>query len=284
MKIEIKKIDFDKISVDGQVLNLQDYKGIVPGTDVVIFKAKNKGYKLTVDMGIDINEDENIVGGFHFGLIPESFTAINNISDKKAKKIKGINAFSIWDREHRPTCNPASMVYIKKLDIWADIYKVSNLYESNGGYSKAGENILSGYEYNGRKLPKGKDDFTYADGEALAKKFGKRMPLEKEFSIAMHGVKEYVSAGILDDGTIKHIPDFISKYGIEQATGVQWVWGSEMYNNREDTRKVFGGSRGRSVGSGSSCSIWGDHLWCSNWFIGFWFLAEPLNPVKKSRK
>ncbi|NUW28953.1 hypothetical protein [Aliarcobacter butzleri] len=282
MQTLIKKVGPTKVEIDSTVLDVKDYKGIVPGTDVVIFKNKDK-FNLAVNMGIDIDTDYEILGGFHFGLIPESFTAINNISAKKAKKIKGINAFSIWTREHRPVSNPCSMAYIKKLDIWADIYKVSNLYE-NRGHSKAGEHILAGEDYNGRKLPKGKDDFNYKDGEELAKKYDKRMPTEEEFKIIAHGVKEYASTGDLDDGTIKHIPDFTSKYGVEQATGVQWVWSSEMFDNRENTRKIFGGNRGGSDGSGSSCSDWAYHLWVSYWNIGFWFLAEPLNPVKKSRK
>ena len=45
--------------------------GIKAGNDVVIFKTKDKGYKLSLDLGVENKDtDYDIIGGFHFGLVP----------------------------------------------------------------------------------------------------------------------------------------------------------------------------------------------------------------------
>ena len=100
----------------------------------------------------------------------------------------------------------------------------------------------------------------------------------------MDGVKENDSARDLDDGTIKHIPDFTSKFGIEQATGVQWVWSSTKYGEQDedDNRFLLGGSRDCGVYAGSRTSNWNDYVWNSYWYIGCRFACDHLMPVKSS--
>jgi len=173
------------------------------------------------------------------------------------------------------------MAYVKKLDTWVDIYLVSDQYEELGT-SAAGVNILAGYEHYGRKLPKGKEDCKWQDFKEIGEKFGKRMLTEKEFQVAMYGVKENCSAGDLDNGITKHIPDFMSKYGIEQATGCQCVWSSEQYGSNEERKKIFGGLRDETTYSGSRASYWDNTVWPTSWDVGCRYACDPLHPVDMS--
>lgn len=281
MQTIIKKVGFGKVEIDNTILNVKDYKGIKPGDDVVIFKTKDKGYKLALNMDIKNKDtDYDIVGGFHYSLVPENFTARNNISNKKAKKLRGINEFSIWTQEHRPTCSPKGMTYNPKEDVWIDIYMCNSEYEKVGT-SAAGKNFLAGDNHRGRVNPHGSKDFLYKDFKQIAKEHGKRFITWDEFISSMRGVKEFASAGNDDNGITKHHPDFISKYGIEQATGHNWIWSEKI----DDVLAVIlGGNRVAGVNAGSRASHWSDCVWLSVWNIGCRFACDSLNPVKKSRK
>lgn len=281
MQTTIKKVGFNKIEVDGQILDIKDYKGIKAGDDVVIFKTKDKGYKLALNLGVENKDtDYDIIGGFHFGLVPKDFTGRNNISDKRAKKLRGINEFSIWTGEHRPTCSPKGMSYIKKYDCWVDIYMCNNEHEAVGT-SVVGKHFLAGSNNHGRINPNENKDFLYKDFEAVAKLHGKRFITWDEFITAAKGVKEFASARKDDNGITKHHADFVSEYGIEQATGHNWIWSEKI----DDERAVLlGGVRGGGVNAGSRASNWGYYVWNSFWSIGCRFACDSLNPVLKSRK
>ena len=279
-RVSIVKVNAHTVFVNGVELSLDDeYIDKKLGSDYLILKSTG-GYTLC-------ENDHNhvvwgkVIGGFHYGLFGEEFEPINNIKKKNSKKLVGINAYSIWDQYHRPTCDPKGMVYVPKLDIWVDIYLVSDQYEIVGT-SAAGHNILAGYEHHGRKLPKDETECKWQDFKEIGEKFGKRMLTEREFQVSMFGVKENTSAGSLDDGITKHIPDFMSKYGIEQATGCQWIWSSEQYKDYDDRRKLFGGYRDNTVESGSRCSLWNISVWYTDWTIGCRYACDPLYPVKMS--
>lgn len=283
----IEKINEHTVEVNGIQLSLD--KDLImenhfktAGTDYYIFARK------TNDKAYFISENKKEkgykkLGGFHYGLIPKNFEARNNITKKDAKEIRGINAYSIWDKKHRPTCEPESMVYIPKLRIWVDIYLTNNEHKEFGT-SKAGKNILAGSEHNGRKFASGLDQLKGVNIDAIAELHKKRLLTKDEFQVAMDGVKENVSANDLDDGTIKHIPDFTSKYGIEQATGVQWIWSSIKYGKQgeNDDRFILGGYRGGGVNAGSRTSGWDYYVWYSSWHIGCRFCCNHLTPVKSS--
>lgn len=279
-RVSIIKVNPHTVFVNGIELSLND-DGVVKkeGADYLICKDGNSYQLMQNRYGSVIGGE--VIGGFHYGMSGEDFKPINNIGKKSAKKLAGIKANSIWDQYHRPTCDPKGMVYIPKLDIWVDIYLVSDRYEELGT-SAASVNILAGYEHYGRKLPKGKADCKWQDFKDIGEKFGKRMLTEKEFQVAMYGVKENYSAGDLDNGITKHIPDFMSKYGIEQATGCQWIWSSDPYKDYEDRKKIFGGDRDSTVESGSRASGWSIYVWSTNWAVGCRYACNPLHPVKMS--
>ncbi len=280
-KTIIKKVGFDKVEIDNAILNVKNYKDIKAGDDVIILERTDKGYSLALNTDIE-NKDSNydIVGGFHYGLVPKDFTGRNNISNKRAEKIRGINEFSIWTKKHRPTCNPKGMSYIKKYDCWIDIYMCNNEHKA-AGTSVAGKHFLAGGNNYGRINPNRNEDFLYKDFEAVAKLHGKRFISWDEFITAAKGVKEFVSAREDDNGITKHHPDFISKYGIEQATGHNWIWSEKI----DDERAVLlGGGRGDGVNAGSRASNWVNYVWDSAWYIGCRFACDSLNPVLKSQK
>ena len=282
MQTIIKKVGFGKVEVDNTILNIEDYKGINPGSDVVIFKTKNKDYKLSLNLDCDLVENikYEIIGGFHYSLVPKDFTGRNNISDKRAKKLRGINEFSIWTQEHRPTCSPKGMAYNPKQDVWIDIYMCNSDHEKVGT-SAAGKHFLAGGNSHGRINLKGDKDFLYKDFEAIAELHGKRFITWDEFMSSMRGVKEFASAGNDDNGITKHHPDFISKYGIEQAAGHNWIWSEKI---DDEVAVLLGGDRDFGVDAGSRTSDWGSYVWVSHWYIGCRFACDSVNPVKKSRK
>lgn len=274
-KTLIKKIDAVTIEIEGKRLSLND-KSVnkVAGTDYCVYEQKGTYI---------ISDNENIknatkIGGFHYGLISEDFEAQNNIDEKHAFNIAGINAYSIWDDKHRPICDPKGMVHIKKANIWVDIYLCNSEFETKGT-SKAFGAILAGDAGEGRKLPNGNANFKYEDFEAVGKLFDKRMLTKDEFQIAMDGVKENVSAEDLDNGTIKHIDFLTSKFGIEQATGVQWIWSADKYKDYDDRAVILGGDRDDGVNAGSRASSWNYYVWGADWCIGCRFACDHLKLV-----
>ena len=274
----IKKIDAVTIEINGVRLSLDD-KSVnkVAGTDYCVYE-QNGTYVISDNQNI---KNAKKVGGFHYGLISENFVAQNNINEKHASNIAGINAYSIWDEKHRPICEPKGMVYIKKANIWVDIYLCNSDYDTKGTSTAFGA-ILAGYANEGRKLPNGMESFKYEDFEAVGKRFGKRMLTKDEFQIAMDGVKENVSAEDLDNGSIKHIDFLTSKFGIEQATGVQWVWSSDKYKDYNDRAVILGGGRVSGVNAGSRASYWSNYVWFTSWYIGCRFACDHLKPVQMS--
>lgn len=274
----IKKIDAVTIEIKGNILSL-DSKLInkVAGTDYFVYE-QNGTYIISDNENIS---NANKIGGFHYGLISENFNAQNNIDAKHANNIAGINKYSIWDEQHRPICNPKGMVYIKKANIWVDIYLCNSNFDEVGTSSSKGA-ILAGDKDEGRETPNGMQEFKYEDFVNLGKRFGKRMLTKDEFQIAMDGVKENVSAEDLDNGSIKHIDFLTSKFGIEQATGVQWVWSSDKYKDYNDRAVLLGGYRGDGVGAGSRASDWSACVWDSYWSIGCRFACDHLKPVQMS--
>ncbi len=92
----------------------------------------------------------------------------------------------------------------------------------------------------------------------------------------MKGVSEGRSVGNIDDGTIQHIEFLMSRYGIEQAVGNQWVWSLDKYEDSDDRQVILGGGRDNGVDAGSRCSNWLYSLSYSHWSIGSRFACDHL--------
>ena len=269
-KKRIKKIDATTFEVDGKTIHLFDGE---KGTDYRVFKGKYGNYIISNKKGC--NENEELIGGFHYGLILDDFIGNENISKENTEKIRGINAYSIWDQTHRPACDPSGMVYIKKANIWFDIYLCNSNFTAKGTSVSSGS-ILAGYADEGRSVPDGFKNLKYSDFQKIGEDNSKRMPTKSEFQIAMDGVEENVSAEEEDDGSIKHIDFLTSKYGIEQATGVQWVWSADKYKDYKDRALILGGSRGSGFNAGSRAVRWPYFSHCV-WCIGCRFACDHMN-------
>ena len=277
----------------------------IAGTDYFVY-AKS-------DATFYISSNENIItdrkiGGFHYGLVGESEAITGNKLEADMVKIKGINQYSFWDLKYKPTANPKGMFLAG--GVWYDIYLLNSEHITNGT-SKAGATIAGGTAEYGRAIPKipleygGNNTLTYGkftwfQACEIGKAHGKRPVNYAEFPTVAYGVNEQksslVNAYETVAGKIEHYPNLTSKYGMEQATGVQWIWGSDVqgiggdgwktgltdgrgdiyaYAN-QPTAVLLGGARGDGVNAGSRASNWNAYVWSSSWYIGCRFACDHL--------
>lgn len=277
----------------------------IAGTDYFVY-AKS-------DATFYISSNENIItdrkiGGFHYSLVGESEAITGNKLEADMVKIRGINQYSFWDLKYKPTANPKGMFLAG--GVWYDIYLLNSEHITNGT-SKAGATIAGGTAEYGRAIPKipleygGNNTLTYGkftwfQACEIGKAHGKRPVNYAEFPTVAYGVNEQksslVNAYETVAGKIEHYPNLTSKYGMEQATGVQWIWGSDVqgiggdgwktgltdgrgdiyaYAN-QPTAVILGGYRSDGAYAGSRASYWYNYVWNSNWFLGCRFACDHL--------
>ena len=295
------KASSTSILVDGVELTVSSP---VAGTDYYFSKT-----------AITTSKQADTIGGFHYGLTPDGEVATGNKTAYDMTAISGINAYSIWTNWFRPTCEPEGMVYIKGK--WYDIYLLNSEHIINGT-SKAGLTIAGGAAdtTNYRAIPKipleyGGDgtvdygELTWFEVCEIAKAHGKELISYSEFPTIAYGVDEEKSSSTdgyeVNVGKIEHYPHLTSKYGIEQATGTQWIWGKDVGGNRDEgsttwawrdkaggrgqiyalhdnhiTAVLLGATRVNGVNAGSRASDWGDYVWHSNWYMGSRFCCKHM--------
>ena len=277
------------------------------GTDYYVYAKSDATFYISSNENITTDRQ---IGGFHYGLVGETEAATGNKTEADMVKIRGINAYSFWDLKYRPTASPKGMVCIGKK--WYDIYLLNSEHIANGT-SKAGLLIAAGATTNGRAIPKipleyggngtlnfGK--FTWYQALEIAKAHGKELIPYSEFPTIAYGVSEGASSSTNGyetvAGKIEHYPYLTSKYGIEQATGVQWIWGADVGGNypttdwawrdntdsrgqiystsNNPTAVLLGGNRAYGVNAGSRASYWSVCVWLSYWDIGCRFACAHL--------
>jgi hypothetical protein len=286
------KVSATSINVDGTVLTVANP---VAGKDYFFSKTA-----ITTTKGADT------IGGFHYGLIPTDFSAINNITTEEAEAIRGINANSIWTKWFRPVCDPSGMVYIKGK--WYDIYLCNTDHHVNGT-SSAGKTIAGGAVDKGRNYPKiplqfgGNGTVTYGsmtwfEAAEIGKSHSKELIAYEEFVAITYGVLEASSAGSADTGITQHLANYTSKFGICMATGCEWIWGKDLHMRPDGsgwawhtetegrggllayqygpTAAIFGGALGDAGYSGSRASGWHYCVWDSGWSVGCRFAGDHL--------
>lgn len=293
------KVAYNQISVNGTTLTLTSPTA---GTDYYFSKT-----------AITTSIQSDTIGGFHYGLTPSGETPTGNKTSADITAIAGINAYSIWTNWHRPNCDPRGMVKVG--DIWVDIYLADSRYgirKYSAPTSITSYKIAGGATDYGREIPLIPTEFggngssnygklTWFQANEIAKAAGKRSLRYSEFPSAMYGVLEQTDSSSYDGGggNIFHIAQLTSKFGIEQATGTQWVWGDDVqgiggdgwktgltdsrgsiyaYTN-QPTSVGLGGGRGNGSDVGSRCSDWNDFVWRSGWSIGCRFACDHLKLV-----
>ncbi|MCT7643476.1 phage major tropism determinant [Aliarcobacter butzleri] len=277
------------------------------GTDYYVYAKANGTFYISSNENITT---DRLIGGFHYGLVGETEALTGNKTEADMVKIRGINAYSFWDLKYRPVANSEGMVCIGKK--WYDIYLLNSEHIINGT-SKAGATIAGGETTGGRAIPKipleyggngtlnfGK--FTWYQALEIAKAHGKELIPYSEFPTIAYGVLEGASSQTnayeVVAGKIEHYPNLTSKYGIEQATGVQWIWGADLANgygttdfawkdnadgrgqiystSNSPTAVLLGGYRGDGVSAGSRASSWHYFVWVSSWHVGCRFACDHL--------
>lgn len=279
------------------------------GTDYSIYALEAGGFIISASKinptGYTTANSKRI-GGFHYGVIPETFTAVNNITSDDAGKIAGINAYSFWDLKFRPVCDPSGMVYV--FGRWYDIYLL-NVDHHLYGTSAAGKTIAGGAVTNGRNYPKiplfyggngtvTYGSFTWFEAAEIGKAYSKDLISYDEFVGIAYGVLEATSAGAADTGITQHLANFTSKFGLCMATGCQWIWskdlgrgpgatyawkantegrGSIYSDDQGPVSAIFGGSRVYTVESGSRSSFWDYYVWGTGWNLGCRYACNHLD-------
>ena len=172
--------------------------------------------------------DGKLFAGFH--LAPGG-----NASERSGGgSIPAINPYSIWDAGFRPACpDPRGMTRVDLASgesIWVDIYLLCTKH-ADLGTSRYGEEIA-----NGNTL----DRLDFDAAKKIITSHGKRLLTYDEFRTATFGVTERSSA---DRNPRKTGLDAArtSRFGLMQATGNLWVWGTD--GDPQDPRpSIFGGS------------------------------------------
>lgn len=273
----------------------------VAGTDYFVYLKPDATAYISAS---DTETDARLVGGFHYGLTGHAETPSGNKTEADMVKLRGINAHTFWDLTWRANKHTNRGLTFDGIN-WIDIYLADEDYAVRG-WSKAGGWIAAGETSYGRKHPVIPEMFG-GNGSAT---YGKLTPFVawdmlnaagmepinyKQFSHAMYGVEEGLPSASIETvtGKIEHYPRLTSRYGVEQATGVQWIWGADFggsssgsWQGVADSRgqvysgvivSLYGAHRDNGVGPpGSRASLWNYGLTHSSWLIGVRGLRDHL--------
>jgi hypothetical protein len=238
------------------------------------------------------------IGGFHYA--PGACAAANAGGDSTPQ----INPYSFWDVKWRPNCtDPRGMALVAD-SFWADIYMLGVDHLVNGT-SKLNVTIADGA--SPPKIPTkfgGNGATSYAslnwwEASEVAKSYRKRLPAYDEFSALAFGSTENQSIGT-DPISTSWQAAYVSKWGINQATGNLWTWGKDfsfrpdgtagwnwynsnggrgqlyMQNSLGLVASLFGGGWSYAADSGSRASNWTSFPWDSGGNIGARLVCDHL--------
>jgi hypothetical protein len=174
------------------------------------------------------------IGGFHYGRV----RPVANRYDTAYAPAVQIVPNSVWDLQHRPTCDPTGMVEVVPGKLWVDIYLAS---EGSGTWP---ENIpVSRYG-----VPPIKDDiYSRSDFHLLVRNAGKRLPTVEEFLTYAEGAPQgndgnndtawsaTANTGPTNTGAVAKA---VSMFNVVDAAGNLWDWLDDHYD-RGDTAWVW---------------------------------------------
>lgn len=263
----------------------------VTGTDYAIWLKPTGTLEATSNHTSPPVADSRKIGGFHYA------PGGNASAQAGGNTTPQINEYSFWDLKFRPTCSdPRGMTLVGK-GYWVDIY-LTGVDAITNGSSKYNVTMADGS--SPPKVPTmfggngttSYGTYTWFEAMELATAFGKRCPTQQEFMSAMYGTTEASSIGTDQVGTILNAA-YTSKWGVVQATGVLWVWGSARggpfasaaWNANTEGRgseynapnaALFGGLWYNTSYSGSRCSHWANAASVSTDDVGSRFVSDHL--------
>lgn len=223
------------------------------------------------------------IGGFHYA--PGDNAAANSGGNTTPQ----INAYSFWDLKFKPACpDPRGMTLVAN-SFWSDIYLlgVNHITDGTSKYNvtiadgSSPPKIPTNFGGNGSNAY---GEFNWWEAAEVMAAYGKSLPRHLEFSALAFGVTENASIGT-DQGSTIWNAAYVSKWGVNQATGVMWQWSNEFgggaaaagwANNtigRGQTYQlpnavILGGNWGEGATSGSRASLWSISPTVSNSSIG----------------
>ncbi len=205
------------------------------GTDYIVI-VDEEGAPL-IDKATAENVSEAL-GGFHFA------PGGNATARKGGDETPAINPYSVWDQSFRPASpDPRGMALVEMPNgkkFWCDIYLLGVTHMTDGT-SKFGAKIADGDDTPQNTNGDGDfDKLDYATAVEVMTAHGKQLPSFEEFAAAAFGVTEKTACRG-DAETTKLDAPRTSKFGIQQATGVMWVWG-HCGDPEEPRASIFGGS------------------------------------------
>jgi len=263
----------------------------VAGTDYAIWAKPDGSLEATTNFSSPPVANSRKIGGFHYA--PGS----NATAQAGGNTTPQINEYSFWDLKFRPTAtDPRGMALIAG-GYWMDIY-LTGVDAITNGSSKY--NVVMADGSSPPKVPTmfgGSGSSTYGsytwfEAMELATAFGKRCPNQQEFMSAAYGTTEASSLGSDPGNTVLNAA-YTSKWGLIQATGVLWVWGTmragpfagASWNANTEGRGSeynapnavhVGGNWSNGVVSGSRSSGWSDAASVSDGGIGSRFVCDHL--------
>lgn len=220
------------------------------------------------------------IGGFHYA------PGGNAAAQAGGDTTPAINEYSFWDLKFRPSCpDPRGMTLVAD-SFWADIYLLGVDHLTNGT-SKYNVTIADGS--SPPKIPTkfgGNGSTAYStlnwwEANEVLLSWGKRSPAYDEFAALAYGTTEATSSGGSDvpttgvsgTGATNAWNKFTSRWGVVQAAGCMWAWGSEFGGGaaaagytantggrgstyQMENAVIFGGSWDNTSNSGSRASAW----------------------------
>ncbi|MFJ3045319.1 hypothetical protein ACIPEN_05780 [Herbaspirillum chlorophenolicum] len=209
---------------------------LTAGTDYrIAIKADNSFQAYTYSDTLP--DGAAVVGGFHY--LPGGYpTSLGQGGDWNPTLLE----WSIWDLNFRPSCaDPRGMTRIGHSGVWIDIYFQGNSSIADG-VSRNNDTILTGgnppvipADFGGNGTARYTTMNWWEANEHL-RQWGKRMPTYAEMSVAAFGTNEKAGRGAhpvktglntANWGTSSD-PNFTSKFGLIQATGVLWIWTADL--------------------------------------------------------
>lgn len=262
------------------------------GTDYYVYAKTDSTFYISANSTITA---DRLIGGFHYGLTTETEVISGNKTELDMVKLRGINSYTFWDLKYLSNAKAGNKGSFCNGIKWYDIYLNDVEYGING-YSRPFAQIAGGGTEYGRGYPKiplefgGNGTVTYGkltpfQAYDLAISSKKDLISYKEFTDIAYGVQEGLSQAEPVLGQNGHVPALTSRYGMELATGNQYIWSSEIGSSTAtewslitDSRgqvytnayiALLGGNRVHAAGlSGSRCSFWGSTLTYSIGAVG----------------
>ena len=265
------------------------------GTDYYVYAKSDSTFYISGNNEIIT---DRLLGGFHYGLTAEAESTSGTKTEADMVKIRGINEYSLWDLKYYAKCYAGNKgifsdgiscydIYLGGVDYGINLYSKANVQIAGGGldapYNRGYPKIPLIYGGNGT-INYGK--LTPFIAYDLVNAAGKELIGYTEFTKVAYGVQEGLSQAEPISGQTGHIGALTSKYGMELATGSQYIWSrdfgtsaatawSAIADNRGQVYTgvqvaILGGVRNETAGiSGSRCSNWDIGLSYSAWLSGF---------------